>query len=46
MGLFIVRSFVEDHAHGNISVVAHGTLGGAGFSISVPKIKKQEIPPH
>lgn len=37
MGLFIVRSFVEDHSHGVISAKANGELGGASFEIKVPK---------
>jgi signal transduction histidine kinase len=40
MGLFIVRSFVEDHARGTISATARNILGGAGFSIRVPKPEK------
>lgn len=39
MGLFIVKSFVEDHSHGTISVNPRGKLGGAGFEIRVPKAK-------
>jgi len=41
IGLFIVRSFVEDHARGTITGVARGALGGASFSIRVPKVTKQ-----
>jgi signal transduction histidine kinase len=37
MGLFIVKSFVEDHSHGTIRASAHGALGGASFEIRVPK---------
>lgn len=37
MGLFIVRSFVEDHTKGRISATSQGQLGGASFSIHVPK---------
>jgi len=37
MGLFIVRSFVEEHSKGSISATAHGPLGGASFTINVPK---------
>lgn len=37
MGLYIVKSFVEDHSKGTISAVARGVLGGASFSIRVPK---------
>jgi signal transduction histidine kinase len=38
MGLFIVRSFVEEHTKGQITANAHGPLGGASFSIHLPKI--------
>lgn len=41
MGLFIVKSFVEDHSNGIINVRAHGELGGACFEIRVPKAKSQ-----
>ncbi len=41
MGLFIVRSFVEDHARGSISIFTTGTLGGAGFEIRVPKASRK-----
>ncbi len=36
MGLSIVKTFVEDHANGNISVISPGRLGGAEFIIIVP----------
>lgn len=39
MGLFIVKSFIEDHSHGTISVSPQGKLGGASFEIRVPKAK-------
>jgi hypothetical protein len=41
MGLFIVKSFVEDHARGSIFAKDRGDLGGAGFEIKVPKAAKQ-----
>lgn len=37
MGLFIVKSFVEEHSNGKISVTGRGELGGAAFEIVVPK---------
>jgi len=37
MGLFIVKSFVEEHSNGTISVISKGHLGGATFEIRVPK---------
>jgi signal transduction histidine kinase len=37
MGLFIVKSFVEEHSHGNVSARQKGELGGASFEIFVPK---------
>jgi signal transduction histidine kinase len=37
MGLFIVKSFVEDHSGGKVSAIAHSELGGAGFELRVPK---------
>jgi C4-dicarboxylate-specific signal transduction histidine kinase len=37
MGLYIVKSFVQDHSNGSINAVPRGILGGAGFSILVPK---------
>ena len=36
MGLAIVKTFVEDHAGGRISLVPKGELGGAKFRIVVP----------
>ncbi|MDD4877301.1 MAG: ATP-binding protein [Dehalococcoidales bacterium] len=36
MGLSIVKTFVEDHANGNISVISPGRLSGAEFIITVP----------
>lgn len=39
MGLFIVRSFVEEHTKGRISAISHGSMGGASFSIHVPKVE-------
>jgi hypothetical protein len=41
MGLFIVKSFVEDHSGGTISAKSRGELGGAGFEIRVPKIESK-----
>lgn len=40
MGLYIVKSFVENNSHGTISAVRQGQLGGAGFTIKVPKAIK------
>lgn len=40
MGLFIVKSFVEEHSNGVISVNPKGHLGGATFEIAVPKSNK------
>jgi signal transduction histidine kinase len=37
MGLFIVKSFVEDHSNGSVVAIDHGKLGGASFEIRVPK---------
>ena len=37
MGLFIVRSFVEEHTKGRISATSRGSMGGASFSIHLPK---------
>ncbi len=37
MGLFIVRSFVEEHTKGRINAVSLGAIGGASFLIQVPK---------
>ena len=37
MGLFIVKSFVEDHSNGAVSASVNGVLGGASFTICVPK---------
>lgn len=41
MGLSIVKTFVEEHADGSISVVSPGRLGGAEFDISVPGVIKE-----
>lgn len=38
MGLFIVKSFVEEHSNGAVTVTGRGKLGGAGFEIRVPKV--------
>jgi len=40
MGLFIVKSFVEEHSNGNIFAIDKGPLGGASFEIQVPKSSK------
>jgi len=37
MGLFIVRSFVEEHTKGRITAISSGSMGGASFSIHLPK---------
>lgn len=37
MGLFIVRSFVEEHTKGRINAISRGPMGGASFSIHLPK---------
>jgi signal transduction histidine kinase len=37
MGLFIVKSFVQEHSNGTITAKCHGDLGGASFEIRVPK---------
>ncbi|PLT17178.1 MULTISPECIES: sensor histidine kinase [Ralstonia] len=36
MGLAIVKTFVEDHSGGAISLMPKGSLGGAKFRITVP----------
>jgi signal transduction histidine kinase len=41
MGLFIVKSFVEEHSNGTITARCHGELGGASFEIRVPKAYAQ-----
>ena len=38
MGLFIVRSFVEEHTKGRITAISRGPMGGASFSIHLPKV--------
>lgn len=38
MGLAIVKTFVEEHSEGTISVVSPGSLGGAEFVINIPVI--------
>lgn len=38
MGLYIVKSFVEENTAGTIRAVAKGRLGGASFRITVPKV--------
>ena len=38
MGLFIVKSFVQEHSNGSITVTGRGKLGGASFEIRVPKV--------
>ena len=40
MGLYIVKAFVEGHSNGSIGAVSRGALGGASFSIQVPKATK------
>lgn len=37
MGLFIVKSFVEEHSNGKVSAQTKGAIGGASFEILVPK---------
>lgn len=37
MGLYIVKSFIEENSGGTIRAVAKSDLGGAGFVITVPK---------
>lgn len=37
MGLPIVKTFVEEHSGGSISVIANGEKGGAEFVIRVPR---------
>ncbi len=37
MGLFIVKSFFEEHSNGKVSAKAKGALGGASFEILIPK---------
>jgi len=41
MGLAIVKTFVEDHSSGTISVKKDGLLSGATFNIRVPFIKEK-----
>jgi signal transduction histidine kinase len=43
MGLYIVKSFVEENTGGTIRAVAKGHLGGASFVITVPKVP---VPPE
>lgn len=38
MGLSIVKTFVEDHSKGSISLGPRGELGGANFLIKVPAV--------
>nr|WP_301334457.1 HAMP domain-containing sensor histidine kinase [Solimonas sp. SE-A11] len=40
MGLFIVRSFVEEHSGGSIAAISNGILGGASFEMVIPKASK------
>ncbi len=42
MGLFIVKSFVEEHFGGSITAVTRGPLGGARFVIRIPETLKKE----
>lgn len=37
MGLYIVKSFVEDNTAGIVRAIAKGELGGASFIITVPR---------
>lgn len=37
MGLFIVKSFVEEHSNGKVTAQTKGVLGGASFEILIPK---------
>ena len=41
MGLYIVKAFVEGHSHGTISAIPRGPLGGASFTICVPKATRE-----
>lgn len=41
MGLAIVKTFVEDHSSGTISVKNKGLLSGATFNIRVPYVKEK-----
>lgn len=41
MGLYIVKSFVEENTGGTVRAVAKGGLGGACFIIKVPKSTKE-----
>ena len=40
MGLYIVKSFIEENTGGTIRAVAKGELGGASFIVTVPKAPK------
>jgi signal transduction histidine kinase len=37
MGLFIVKSFVEENSGGTVTIISNGEIGGAKFVIQVPK---------
>ena len=41
MGLAIVRTFVEDHSGGTVAVTSPGGLGGAEFTLSVPRADRK-----
>ena len=41
MGLYIVKSFVEENTGGTVRAIAKGELGGACFIIKVPKSTKE-----
>jgi len=43
MGLSIVKTFIEDHSGGNISLAPKGALGGAKFTIKVPTLMELKI---
>ena len=42
MGLFIVKSFIEENTGGSIRADAQGALGGAKFLITIPKAASAE----
>ncbi|MPY23134.1 ATP-binding protein [Shewanella sp. YLB-07] len=41
MGLAIVKTHVEDHMKGTIKAIAHSDIGGAEFSITIPKSERK-----
>ncbi len=40
MGLAIVKSFIEEHLFGTITVQEKSTLGGVGFKMTIPRLEK------